>query len=229
MKEHPIIFSGEMVRAILARRKTQTRRVVKIPLANDVTRFVHDKEGNWWVCNSDGKGAIGKCPYGVPGDHLWVRETFKSASYDDYGRGASERVPFYRADEWTEERWLGWQRANGKCPPKGMPWKPSIYMPRWASRITLEIASIRVEQVQDIDYDNAKEEGIVVTGNVDTTWKEAKASGVVKRVYFDSLHRRCIVFGALAQFTNLWDSINAKRGYGWDVNPWVWVVKFKMI
>lgn len=171
MKEHPILFSGSMVRAILAGRKTMTRRVVN-PQPEDGT----DCPYYVGVAN-DRKARV--CPYGSKGTRLWVRETFFNS------RGDDSMPTHYRADENDEDFQLKW--------------KPSIFMPRWASRITLEIESVRIERLHDISEDEAKAEGT-----------EDSEIGIA--------HRTC--------FHILWDSINKKRGFGWSENPWVWVIQF---
>lgn len=166
--EKPILFSGPMVRAILAGQKTQTRRVCK---------------GHGWLsCAAD----FDRCPYGQPGDQLWVRETWKDCRLE------SKRNPIaYRAS---------WPRDDE--PPDGG-WKPSIFMPRRASRITLELTRVRVELVQEITEGSAADEGV-----------EPYAPDDYR--YIDG-------------FRELWNSINSKRGYGWDVNPLVWVLTFKVV
>ena len=167
MKERPIIFSAEMVQAILDGRKTQTRRVMKVP--------PREINGVGIVYESD------KCPYGQPGNRLWVRETW---AY--WGSIETPEAIIYRTD-------------GDKA---GVRWRPSIYMPRKYSRITLEVTGVRVERVQDISH------------------RDALAEGVSYDVSQDD--------GApVPRFQKLWDSINAKRGYSWDKNPWVWVVEFK--
>ena len=163
MKERPILFSGPMVRAILARKKTQTRRVVKAHKWSDAKHA----------------GVDFPCPYGADGDRLWVREKFCMA--------ADGHVHYAATDQ-----------ALG-------PWKPSIHMPRWASRITLEITGVSVEQLQDISEGDAEAEG--------TTPYTAPAEMPAYK----------------PAFADLWDSINAKRGYGWDANCWVWVLTFNLI
>jgi hypothetical protein len=180
VKERPILFNGEMVRAVLDGRKTQTRRVC-IPRFDDRKPCEHYSPiGNGGVITNQmmrhcEHGSEGQpCPYGEVGDRLWVRETWKPC-FDD-GIGTE-----YRADK------------RGCCGP----WKPSRFMPRNRSRITLEITGIRVERVQDITEADAKAEGINY-GCDSVDW-----------------------------FQELWNSINAKRGFGWDANPWVWVVEFR--
>jgi len=172
--ERPVLFSGPMVRAILEGRKSQTRRVVKPQPPHGIKSVyapITRDPGNWQgVASDDLIGWYGRCPYGIPGDRLWVRETFQRA------RGGFQ----YRADGITTPR----------------AWKPSIFMPRTASRITLEVTGVRVERLQDISE------------------KDARAEGVDAAPCFCIPYRR------------LWDSLNAKRGFGWEKNPWVWCISF---
>ena len=134
------------------------------------------------------------CPYGRPGDLLWVREThgiqLKLGESPDYPKG----LVVYRADLPED--------SNFQYEGGGSAWRPSIHMPRWASRITLEITGVRVERVQDISE------------------KDAIAEGAAFRKDED---------GELDAFNNIWDIINEKRGYSWDNNPWVWVIEFKKV
>lgn len=172
MSERPILFNGEMVRAILEGRKTQTRRVVKqLDLIQDTDPpAFRDAYGDWHP-------TVSRSPYGQPGDRLWVRETWSLHDTDNpaYKAGASEgELEYYR-------------------------WHPSIHMPRKFSRITLEVTGVRVERVQEITPEDAKAEGIE--------------------------H----LYAPRNAFANLWNSINAKRGYSWESNPWVWVVDFTRI
>jgi hypothetical protein len=155
------------------------------------------------------------CPYGGVGDRLWVRESF--AGPDHIGDGDQGVVGFgieYKAD--------GAFRAHGDCgcdgPCGGVlivhPWKPSIHMPRQFSRISLEITAVRVEQLQTISTEDALAEGIDEYGHELHT-ETAR----------DHQRNRT----AIENYALLWDSINAKRGYGWDVNPWVWVLSFQRV
>ena len=203
MKERPILFSGEMVRAILEGRKTQTRRVVKptqstpkvAPLRMEPWiidgEWQEDDNGApcWSGFHPDypGEAKWFSCPYGQPGDRLWVRETWAQ----HFGELR------YRADEAPDGYYHG---AKG--------WKSSIFMPRAISRITLEITDVRVERVQEISEPDAEAEGITP----EFPARAQDISGSDQRA-----------------FANLWDSINAKRGYGWDANPWVWVVSFRRV
>lgn len=193
-KERPILFSGEMVKAILDGRKTQTRRILK-PQPKGVVVSKPNFDGLFSEAN-DPVTRYFACHHGQPGDKLWVRET----RADTCAEGVS-KIPWYRAD------YLGHGEIDP--PPGGIKWKPSIFMPRWASRITLEIVSVRVEKVQEIRCEDALAEGVSLEGelfpNVDSAWKA---------------HKR---------FRFLWDSINAKRGYGWEKNPWVWAIEFKKL
>jgi hypothetical protein len=209
MKERQILFSGQMVRAILEGRKTITRRVMKPTestesylfnnKAFDRYKFTHmwyDMEDRYCAYFETGPTEDSEygyaqsfvCPYGQPGDRLWVRETFRTDAYAD-GR------PEYRATPTCEDKVEEYDLPSR--------WHPSIYMPHAFSRILLDVTVVRVERVQDISEEDAKAEGV---GNI----------------IFQGLTRRDL-------FASLWDSINAKRGYGWDANPWVWVVEFKRV
>jgi hypothetical protein len=221
MKEHPILFNTEMVKAVLSGRKTQTRRVIK-PQPNNGWDFEappvlgnivskHPKQGKFGVFLRRGIGTsfpeadVIVSPYGKVGDHLWVRETFyiDNIYYIDVplsGKSAPEDDSiYYRSDGECCD-----QISECCCSEVGkVKWRPSIFMPRWASRITLEIVDIRVERVQNI------------------TLEDMLAEGLKAETYLGAALR--------SDWIKLWDSINDKRGFGWGVNPWVWVVEFKMI
>lgn len=201
MKEKPIMMCGDMVRATLREvdPKTQTRRVIK-PQPNEAWTVQGPRVIEGFYADGDCKSDL-RCPYGQPGDRLWVRETW--AHETDFGTATGKAL--YRADGDNRET---------EC---GMPtdkWRPSIYMPRWASRITLEIVGVRVERVQDITEYDAMAEGI-----------DAEHADGLGFVAIGPNGYRPFV----TAFRELWDSINAKRGYGWSVNPFVWVVEFKRI
>ena len=189
MTERPIIFSGDMVRAILDGRKTQTRRVMK-PQPSPADVFVGD--------HGLGMGPQFRCSYGQPGEHLWVRETMRG----EYSPARNRYRVAYRDGGQTtwgnaDAEWCGaqdWYTIAGTS-RQATRWKPSIHMPRWASRLTLEITEVRVQRVQEISEEDAVAEGVDI-------W---------------------------ADFRPLWDSINAKRGFGWDANPWVWALTFKPV
>lgn len=179
IKERPILFSGEMVRAILEGRKTQTRRIVKIKPYDST-----DDLGAHLAVNMDA------CPYGRPGDRLWVRET--------WGKVAHPLRVVFRANLADDYQW-----GKGKPSQGGFRWRPSIHMPRWASRINLEVKSIRAEKLNDISESDAIAEGINTDPIVGNTHNPIKS------------------------YKTLWENIN---GIGsWYKNPWVWVVEFKKV
>lgn len=201
MKESQILFKEPMILAIKGRQKTQTRRLIdRISPFGKITEFgksttpgydwhFRDKELLWHDIPTE--RLMAGCPYGVPGDLLWVRETWR---YTEDRTGEPSFPEFeYRAN-------YHGMRHDGK-------WRPSIFMPRRASRITLEIVSVRVEQLNDISDEDAYAEGITEQDAVDH-WYDGPEPG--------------------AAFYELWDSVYEKQGYGWDSNPWVWVVEFKV-
>lgn len=198
MKARPILFSPEMVRALLEGRKTQTRRVCSPqPVADRqwVSGFkVVTKRATYDV----GHPAVHEaCPYGVPGDLLYVREAFRLICAQDFPDKVIEVD--YRADNPNGNR-LG----DIFKPPK---WKPGIHMPRHVSRITLRLTDVRVQRVQDISQRDVFAEGLT---NHDMNTRYGGGS-------------------AQSCFAQLWDSINAERGYGWDTNQWVWALSFEVI
>ncbi len=203
--EHPILFSTEMVQAILAGRKTMTRRVVK-PQAISYTGDMLS-QAQIYACdkNGDADPTPIRCPYGITRDRLWVRETWKNAI-----QGCGYR---YRAD--------GELKNLGK-------WKPSIFMPRHASRINLEVGKIRVRRLQEITEEDAKREGVQVAVDKDKHLLLDFSSKHIPTDYF-SLHVIKSTRLFTSHFAALWDTINAKRGYSWKSNPWVWVIEFKMV
>lgn len=200
MKERPILFSGPMVRAILDGRKTQTRRVC-----------IGQRE-----LSRAADFQISRCPHGQPGDKLWVRETW--AVGDIYDKDAPRHLPApdgecrlavdYAAND--ERVWNEYDQGR---------WRPSIHMPRWASRITLEIESVRVERVQEISEEDAKSEGTPDDALVHYYCEEGNDDDPIGN------HRCNWRYG----FSRLWDSINLKRGFGWEANPLVWVITFRRV
>ncbi len=227
MVEHPILFSGPMVRAILEGRKTQTRRVIKRPpvpyewptdgpqfafLAKDypsLKKMGHIAVGlqhNAWVC-----------PYGSVGDRLWVRETWAYHLSADREKSVQEWVK----EEASEGRLHLDFRASGHmqtgCGGAAGRWRPSIHQPRWASRILLEVTEVRVQRLNDIDDDDALAEGLKDTLQWgDETVKENRYEvGDIKSS------------DAIECYALLWDSINGEGS--WDTNPWVWAVSFRRI
>lgn len=178
MKEHPILFSTEMVKAILAGNKTQTRRIVKAEIPVNITKIIEsdiDKQFHeLW------KGGVSeyliKCPYGQPGDLLWVRETWAQVK-------GSDKIHF---------------KADFKNPQNYKGWKPSIHLKKEAARIWLQIEEINVERLRDIKSHDAMCEGMIENGEP-----------------------------FVPRFYDLWIKINGQQSF--DLNPWVWVIKFKVI
>jgi len=221
IKERGIIFNGEMVKAILDGRKTQTRRIMKVQPEYDQLglRFITDssdpsKIGKYVWTESNATGHIQrskpfKCPFGQVGDRLWVRETFATLGNEDghpidwdnnlvSKRKDSAKV--YRASCHQKPNNYGLWTVPDKDSDFEGPWTPSIHMPRWASRITLEITDIRVERLRSMTEDDARAEGVIA------------ASGPLEV--------------GLA-FREIWDSIYGQES--WQSNPFVWVVEFKRV
>ncbi|HCD5021076.1 TPA: hypothetical protein NBS73_004722 [Klebsiella pneumoniae] len=203
--ERGMIFNGEMVRSLLDGRKTQTRRIVKG--TDGAVKFCKE-----WNINGEevfvvlGEkdhtgmnpvlGAI-SCPFGAVGDRIWVREAFRVHS-----RATDVATLVYKASErnsWTEQtRRVPVAVCNKPATPEK--WTPSLHMPRWASRILLEITGVRVERLRSMSQDDARAEGVIA------------ASGPME---------------AGLAFRELWDSIYGEES--WKANPWVWVIEFKRV
>jgi hypothetical protein len=208
MKERPILFNGEMVRAILDGRKTQTRRPMK-PQPVDVGGGPIDHYG------PDALDAIARqCPHGKVKDQLWVRETWAKS------KGLLDTTIFYRAtDKDIKQRALDYSERENR-------WRPSIYMPRWASRIQLEITNVRVERLQDISEEDAAEEGLQIFNEDGNLYYSGW--GVEPRNWFDEPWKwHCD--NPRQAFYELWDGINFKRGFGVATNPWLWVIEFERV
>jgi len=235
VKERPIIMGPDSVRAVLADRKTQTRRVLRREHVDDVHAWCRcDADGSWigWAgqraeltdydlftqrAYPDGGGV--RCPYGVVGDRLWVREAFKTSEYHcteeqqdeahECGEHCKQTYVYYAATPRHGYRPVP-DRAAITYLDESSPltdwytagWKTPIFMPRWASRLTLEITDVRVQRLQDISDEDARAEGQGIT------WGGG------------CFHR---------SFAGGWDSINKKRGHGWDTNPWTWAVSFRRL
>lgn len=208
MIERGILFSTPMVRALKEERKTQTRRVT-LPVPPETLRHAWYKAPVYGWTNETFPAKTWekrRCPYGYIGDRLWVRETFAILEISKNLDGEIDASTWTAAIPKKRESWLGVQYAadGGEGP-----WRPSIFMPRWASRFTLEITDVRVQRVREISQEDAKAEGYP------EEW--ARQNGFVPT-------RAPVLW-----YADLWDSINAKRGFGWDVNPWVWAITFKRV
>jgi hypothetical protein len=257
-KERPILFSTPMVRALLGGTKTQTRRVVKPQPTLETSHwdFAASGTGKWMGTGpSPATGGTrqtwgwASCPYGQPGDRLWVRETWNWFDPDELPvERQGSRAPFTGAQG---ERTIPWVAAYAADGPLGRPWvngrdqwRPSIHMPRWASRIDLEVTSVRVERLQQISEADSIAEGA----------QFHDGRGVGHSGYRHDGHDGFVWATAKASFMRLWDSINAagrpvlpsnpgSKRYarvkawlekhpdtsGWDANPWVWVVEFRRL
>lgn len=208
MKERPILFSAPMVRAILAGQKTVTRRVVKLPRWA-VAGSESVEGGVMEVDTANGCTADIVCPYGAPGDRLWVRETW--ACLDAKARPGCRLA--YRADTIDGER----VRVDA-------PWKPSIHLPRWASRITLEVVKVSVERLHEITDEDAIREGIRPWSKDGNLNKYAPADGEGDGPCWPWVD---CPKSAPAAYSKLWEEIN---GHGsWAKNPWGWRVEFKVV
>ncbi|EPM0748094.1 hypothetical protein WJH50_003423 [Klebsiella pneumoniae] len=215
MKERGMIFNGEMVRAILDGRKTQTRRPVKFP--------VHDKNLGCELAGNELAGELSAGNYlnsafGKPGDRIWVRETWQAIhDYCDENGHVDERryarsIPRHRGNYWHpvyEEAW-----GNESREDRDFPWRPSIHMPRWASRILLEITGVRVERLNAISEEDARAEGIIDGGCLNCGEPEPCGCANPEPDATDA-------------FAYLWQSIYGQEN--WNANPWVWVIEFKRV
>jgi hypothetical protein len=211
MIERPILFSAPMVRALPDGSKTQTRRVIKLKPHHQIAE--REDRSLWpWMYDSERDADHWLlCPHGKPGDQLWVRETWGLHAYGDdtdwlkgscTAQDLEDHVITYRAD---------WGPLQDSCH-----WRPSIHMPRAASRITLEITGVRVERLQSISEADAIAEGIepdAQPGDSAPLWREYKTGGTT--------------ICPINSYRTLWESINGPGS--WDANPWVWVVEFRRI
>jgi len=251
-KERPILFSGPMVRAILEGRKTQTRRVVK-PQPQESFAVDYNKDGDvnerrsygWSWQRSPMHGhldcpneMITLCPYGQPGDRLWVRETWQMVDQDGEADASSllrERLgstaPFRGVQGDRPITWRAVYRADGEAehPTYGpINWRPSIHMPRWASRLALEVTVVRVERLQEISEEDAKAEGARFFPDI-PLGRGSVYPPLPRWSMFDPADTDQCLGTARFAFGNAWNKTYAKRGLGWDTNPWVWVVEFKKV
>lgn len=217
MTARPMMFSTPMVKAIRERRKWMTRRVVNPKMFISLGADPDEPEDVVW--QSDPRFAhcaveYGRCPHGMPGDQLWVKETWGLRSYYDITDWISESVAGWNADD-VLERWMVDYRADGEI--EGAYWRSAMYMPRWVSRTTLDVTAVRVERLQDISEEDAQAEGV------------DRDNEPCDHVRYSCAEVKCLGPGYRAAFGELWQSINGKReGCAWKDNPWVWVLSFRL-
>ncbi|HGH7464324.1 TPA: hypothetical protein ACG71I_000705 [Klebsiella pneumoniae] len=211
MKERGMIFNGEMVRAILDGRKTQTRR----PIQWKQTRFTEIGEregGSKWPWSEDAEHACDfwhPCPFGAVRDRIWVRETFAALEPGSYEQAKPQE------GHCQDLRYAATDRlAKSDADIRGYKWVPSIHMPRWASRILLEITDVRVERLNAISEEDARAEGIIDGGCLNCGEPEPCGCANPEPDATDA-------------FAYLWQSIYGQES--WNANPWVWVISFERI
>jgi hypothetical protein len=206
VKERPILFSGPMVKAILDGRKTQTRRVLKLPTWSTQDWDDFEPDDPSVVCEATGCMPDIPCPYGNVGDRLWVREAHRLT---DCTCKETCRTPQY---VWYEADFSGHDNVSlNKL-------RPSIHMPRWASRISLEVTGVRVERLQDISAEDIDAEGVTSCDE----WLNYLAD-------YESMQSSDARLETVHEYwAKRWDRING-HAHPWDSNPWVWVIEFKTI
>ncbi len=206
MKERPILFSGPMVRALLAGSKTQTRRAAKVESTLGIDSILAPRRAGGraatYLLPDQAAEAAACCPYGKPGDRLWVREAFMHEPAD-YCWEASVSIPCRPAETAY--------RADFPNSQPGEGWKPSIHMPRNLSRILLEITGVRVERLQDISQADAQAEGAPPS--------HPSIDQISREFGYPDFPR--------SWYAQLWEEINGPGA--WAQNPWVWVVEFKRV
>lgn len=219
MKYYPMLFSGEMVRAILEGRKTMTRRPIKpqpefyscgVPGMEDVFYY------QWKSKYGESENFEKECLPTV-GDHFWVKETFCLLDHDHWWDYRKPRDYLYNETDRPRRNACAYRAETDAEGERirieyGYKWTPSIHMPRWASRLTLRITDVRVERVQDISEIDIRSEGIRGDVYGDDIGIAPKSDPRSARVYF----------------MELWNSIYAKRGLGWEINPWVAAYTFEI-
>lgn len=228
MKERQIPFSGAMVRALLDGRKTQTRRIFspeRMTWTDNGRYQTHALRSGELVFTGSGPFVpsdwLSYSPYGQPGDRLWVREAWRVSKKHDAvaprDLWACMMTVMYEAGAYSNNDDEGGRTVDGElmAPDWRGKYRPSMFMPRWASRITLEVTGVRVERLQDISDADAIAEGAYLF--------PAEGGGYK----FDCGEQEYDT--AVEAYRHLWDSLNAARGFGWDANPWVWVVDFQKV
>lgn len=229
MKERPVLFNGEMVRAILDGRKTQTRRVMKIQPELIPLEDEFGMPGYWIPCNAARSMVRNEemriaCPYGLKGDRLWVRETFMDLT----GTGIEANTGLYEGYAYRADTPPGSLGDETRKEYK-LKWTPSLHMPRKACRLVLEITGVRVERLNAISHEDAEREGIhtevwdqtVVARNyaAEDAFFQFWSESMSHYVDMHELYR--------ASFRSLWQSIYGAES--WKANPWCWVIEFKRV
>lgn len=219
MKERGMIFNGEMVRAILDGRKTQTRRIMAPQPADDIERsaFPNPDAIGWKssLKHKHGSTTAHFFPFGAVGDRIWVRETFQGPLFDyEQMEAFLEDSSKFEKPEFCQYAADGGHRPEYQDADDNLRygWRPSIHMPRWASRILLEITDVRVERLNAISQEDAQAEGMELTG-WRPTYSDPDSGGEVLTPYDN--------------FAQLWASIYGDES--WNSNPWVWVIEFKRV
>lgn len=204
-KERPILFSTDMVKAIMAGRKTMTRRVMKPqPISQDI-EMTFEEDRPVMKYGETGKRIAPVPPYGWQGDLLWVKETWALNESWDHD-SVDKPKHFYKASSLNNRKW-----------------RPSIYMPKDAARIWLKITNIDVERLQDIIHQDAVAEGIEPIG------KNCEGATIFRNYENPPDYIATGELSPRLSFCSLWDSINDKPDKNWNANPWVWVVSFKVL
>lgn len=238
MRERPIVFSGPMVRAIIEGRKTQTRMVVKPKpvgkqrviegLAHVTVGMDPSDDGRvWYVGDCVNPVVEVRCPYGSPGDRLWVREKWRSAWHEDlfasvqYAADSSYRKPEFDDEDEGHRFAYMCEVCNGDKEP----WRSPLHMWREMSRITLEVTAVRVERLQAISHADAIAEGVQTERDHYGGDVPLMVHGSVAWHRYDE--QACSAVSAVESYRTLWESINGKGS--WNENPWVWVVEFKVV
>lgn len=220
MKERPIAMHVRSVQGILSGRKTQTRRSIR-PQLPDADCDALCKGDHWVMLGGDSFVSV-RCPFGQPGDRLWVREKHRFEKLSNFngpdgGPGSGVRVEAAAGGRWSS---INYDEPDWCDVAKHERWRSSTQMPKWACRLWLTVKDVRVEQVQEISTKDAMAEGCVgvrcrciakqpgwgCTDCMGTSWEEPPQ----------------------VEYHHAWDEIHAKRGFGWDANPWVWVVEFEV-
>jgi len=215
IKERPILFSTEMVKAIVEGRKTLTRRVIKnkeyLSMLNSgftPDNIEHPEEDTY-------------CPFGLKKDRLWVRETFKYEYSHGVGESGEELESLNISYKAPGPKWPATYPGDDIVIPDRSGYTPSIFMPLWASRLKLEIINVRVQRLKEISESDAIKEGIEPLPSKRGFYNPMGGGhGSVHLGYYET---------AKNAFADLWDKINFKRGFGWEKDPWVWVIEFKRV